>query len=231
MRVLVLAHSLEILQVVPSAIMQHWPQSTVTATCEHTLARELAAKEGLSLVVLDLTLMDEGSLNTLAAIRAASSVAITVLTGVTTAHERVRVLDAGADDLVATPFSSAELAAHIRAVMRRMEKAAKAHAPAIERGGLVINFDVNEVLFEGRTIKLTPIQHKLMCSLATGNGEPVPQDKLITTVWGEEYLDAPGAFLKVHIHRLRKKLGDSIENPRVIITVPGKGYRFGLPTL
>ena len=76
----------------------------------------------------------------------------------------------------------------------------------------------------GEEVRLTPTEYRLLCQLAGNSGRTISQETLIDKVWGEGYLAAP-SLLKVHIHRLRRKLGDTPDNSQIIVTVPGRGYR------
>ena len=119
-----------------------------------------------------------------------------------------------------------ELLARVRAVLRRTQAHLLHTLPTpLTSGDLIIDFDSQEVSLRGTTLKLTPTEFKLLYHLASNPGETQSQQVLLEKIWGEAYLEDT-TFLKVHIHYLRQKLGDSASNPRWIATVPRKGYLF-----
>ena len=135
----------------------------------------------------------------------------------------------GADDYIVKPFSYMELLARVRAVLRRGGGEDDSTLPiTFDHGGLMINFKTQEVRLQEHDINLTPIEYRLLCQLAVNRDKTVSQELLIEKVWGQEYLNTP-SVLKVHVHRLRRKLGDNTENPQLIVTVPKRGYKLSVP--
>jgi two-component system, OmpR family, KDP operon response regulator KdpE len=201
----------------------------------HAVATASTAMDGLrvalderpDLVVLDLGLPDLDGLELLRMLRAVSQVPVIVATARDEESEIVRVLDAGADDYVVKPFTAAQLDARIRAVLRR-GPAADVADPAIVAGGLRIDPRAREVRLDGATVELTPREFDLLHHLATRAGEVITKRELLTEVWQIPYGGADKT-VDVHLSWLRRKLGESAQEPRYLHTVRGVGVRLSPP--
>ena len=138
----------------------------------------------------------------------------------------VRGLELGASDYLIKPFSAVELLARIRAIMRRVQVGSLASQtqPFVSKE-LSVDFDDRQVLAQGEPVKLTPTEYKLLCYLIRNPRQVLTNDAIVEEVWGSSYRNSEG-LVKAHIQRLRKKLKDSTQNPRLIITERGRGYRF-----
>jgi two-component system KDP operon response regulator KdpE len=145
-----------------------------------------------------------------------------VVSAVGDEREKVRALDAGADDYVTKPFGSEELAARLRAVLRRVSD--NGNEPAIEVGDLVIDLADRRVRRGDEHIHLTPIEFDLLRVLAQNRGRLVTHKQLLHEVWGPAYGDETH-YLRVHVAHIRRKLELDPARPRYIITEPGVGYR------
>ena len=179
-----------------------------------------------ALVILDLGLPDMDGIEVCRAIRAWSSVPILVLSGRTDEEEKVRMLDAGADDYVTKPFSMLELRARIRAQARRagMPSTPGTDAPLVI-GELVIDTARRSVTRGGDPIHLTRTEWALLRTLIAHAGRPVTHQQLFAHVWNQSEGDAQ-LYLRVYIARLRRKLEEDSYRPALILTEPGVGYRF-----
>ncbi len=180
-------------------------------------------REPADLVLLDMNMPGLDGLETCRALRASSDVPIIMLTVRNAERDKVRALDAGADDYVAKPFSFPELLARIRAALRRAPAAAA--LPPIVSPQLSIDFDRREIFAAGRHVHLTPKEFDLLRQLAAAQGKPCPHRKLLQTVWGPEYGDET-EYLRVMVNQLRKKIEPDPSQPRFILTEPRIGYRF-----
>jgi two-component system, OmpR family, KDP operon response regulator KdpE len=173
-------------------------------------------------VLLDLVLPDGSGVDVCKQVREWSHVPIVVVSAVGDEREKVRALDAGADDYVTKPFGSEELAARLRAVLRRVSD--NGNEPAIEVGDLVIDLADRRVRRGDEHIHLTPIEFDLLRVLAQNRGRLVTHKQLLHEVWGPAYGDETH-YLRVHVAHIRRKLELDPARPRYIITEPGVGYR------
>ena len=228
MKSLMILDDNEMLEAISLSFELRWPQGILVATNEGGRGIELVETDSPDVVLMDMTLPDMDGFEALSQIRAFSNVPVIVVTSRGEEIERVRGLEMGADDYVVKPFSYMELLARVRAVIRRTHAEDMTQHKCLSQGGMVINYQSQEVTLRGEEIKLTPTEYRLLCQLAANSGRTISQRTLVERVWGEEYLDTPN-LLKVHIHRLRRKLGDASENPQIIVTVPGRGYRLKTP--
>ena len=173
-------------------------------------------------LVLDLVLPDGDGVSVCKEIRSWSKLPILVLSAVGDEREKVRALDAGADDYVTKPFGTDELLARLRAVLRRAPDAG--HSAQIEIDGLLIDLEDRKVLRDGQEVHLTPIEFDLLRVLAQHPGRLVTQRQLLQEVWGPQYVDE-SHYLRVHVAHIRGKIERDPSRPRYLITEPGVGYR------
>jgi two-component system KDP operon response regulator KdpE len=173
-------------------------------------------------LVLDLVLPDGDGVSVAKEVRSFSRLPILVLSAVGDEREKVRALDAGADDYVTKPFGTDELLARLRAVLRRSPDAG--HASQLEIGDLVIDLEDRKVLRDGSEVHLTPIEFDLLRVLAQHPGRLVTQRQLLQEVWGPQFVDE-SHYLRVHIAHIRAKVESDPSRPRYLITEPGVGYR------
>jgi two-component system KDP operon response regulator KdpE len=176
-------------------------------------------------VLLDLVLPDGSGVDVCKQVREWSHVPIVVVSAVGDEREKVRALDAGADDYVTKPFGSQELAARLRAVLRRV--ADNGTEPGIEVGDLAIDLADRRVRRGDEQIHLTPIEFDVLRVLAQNRGRLVTHRQLLQEVWGPAYGDETH-YLRVHIAHIRAKLEIDPSRPRYVITEPGVGYRLGI---
>jgi two-component system KDP operon response regulator KdpE len=173
-------------------------------------------------LVLDLVLPDGEGVEVCREVRSWSRLPILVLSAIGDEREKVRALDAGADDYVTKPFGSDELLARLRAVLRRATETGG--EPRVQLGDLTIDLQDRTVLRSGREVHLTPIEFDLLRVLAQHHGRLVTQRQLLSEVWGPQYEDETH-YLRVHVAHIRAKLEDDPSRPRYLITEPGVGYR------
>jgi two-component system, OmpR family, KDP operon response regulator KdpE len=172
-------------------------------------------------IVLDLVLPDGNGVEVLAEVRRWSQTPVVVLSAVGDEEQKVRALDAGADDYVTKPFGTEELLARMRAVLRRRTEEGDA---LIKVGELEIDLADRAVRRDGETVHLTPIEFDLLSKLAEHPGRLVTQRQLLQEVWGPGYEDETH-YLRVHFAHVRAKVEPDPANPRYVITEPGIGYR------
>jgi two-component system KDP operon response regulator KdpE len=174
------------------------------------------------LLLIDLGLPDDDGLKVIRRVRAWSPVPIVVLSARTMEEQKVAALDAGADDYVAKPFSAAELLARLRAALRRSVRSASA-AP-LQFGAVSVDLARREARAGEAEIHLTPLEYRVLESLARHMGSIVMQSQLIREVWGPERQD-DSRSLRVCIKNLRGKLEPDPRQPRYLVTETGLGYR------
>jgi two-component system, OmpR family, KDP operon response regulator KdpE len=177
-------------------------------------------------LVLDLVLPDGQGVDVCRDVRTWSRLPILVLSAVGDEREKVRALDAGADDYVTKPFGTDELLARLRAVLRRSAEAGG--SPRVAVGELTIDVADRRVTRGGEEIHLTPIEFELVRVLAQNEGRLVTHRQLLQAVWGPEY-GQETHYLRVHVAHIRAKLEADPSRPRYLITEPGVGYRLHDP--
>lgn len=187
-------------------------------------ALDLAAQRRPDVVVLDLGLPDMDGVEVIQGLRGWLNVPIIVLSARHASEEKVRALDAGADDYVTKPFGMDELLARLRAAVRRAAPAAQA-AAVVETGAFTIDLGAKRVTRAGREIRLTPTEWNILEVLVRNPGALVGQRQLLHEVWGPTY-DKETNYLRVYLAHLRRKLEPDPAHPRHLITEPGIGYRF-----
>lgn len=177
------------------------------------------------LVLLDLRLPDMSGFDVCRALRAESIVPIIMITAQTDTHDMVAGLEAGADDYVTKPVVPKELAARIRALLRRVHLQGRATTPtATQFGDVEIRREQGIVLKGGAELNLTKTEFRLMCEFADHAGAVLSRDQLLERVWGYEYL-GDSRLVDAHVRRLRLKVEDHPDDPKLIVTARGIGYR------
>ncbi len=192
-------------------------------------ALKMFDKENPDLVLLDIMMPDMDGYSVCQRIREFSQVPIIMVTARGDDKEKVEGLDIGADDYVTKPFSASELAARVRAVLRRIGSQERPQEAIFQYKDLIIDFTSRRVMMDGEELKLTSTEYKLLSYISLNAGRVVTPDQLLNKVWGEEYVGAPH-LLQVNIARLRRKLRDSAKKPAYILTRPGIGYIMSKPS-
>jgi len=187
-------------------------------------ALDLAAVRAPRAAIVDLVLPGGDGVEVTRSLREWSAMPILVLSAVGEEDEKVRALEAGADDYVTKPFGTRELVARLRAALRRSEGAG-AEQPVIAADGLEVDLAARTVRRDGEPVHLTPTEFELLRVLAQNRGRLLTHRALLTEVWGPGYVDDVQS-LRTHVARLRAKIEPPGESPRYILTDPGVGYRF-----
>ncbi len=187
------------------------------------LAMEQFREHRPDLVLLDLMLPGRDGIDVCKEIRAESGVPIVMLTAKSDTVDVVVGLESGADDYIVKPFKPKELVARIRARVRRHET----HAPEVLAvGDLSIDVAGHHVTREGRAINLTPLEFDLLVCLARKPWQVFTREVLLEQVWGYRHA-ADTRLVNVHVQRLRSKVEHDPENPEIVVTVRGVGYKAG----
>jgi two-component system, OmpR family, KDP operon response regulator KdpE len=174
-------------------------------------------------ILLDLGLPGMDGFATLKALRPMTRAGVIVVSVMPGERDKVRALDAGADDYLVKPFGTEELVARIRAVLRRQADVPSGQ-PVLRFGELEIDIARRIVSVRGRAVHLTPTEYELLRYLALHAGRPVTHTTLLRQVWGD-YAVGDKYNTRYVVAQIRKKLGDDSANPRFIVNEPGVGYR------
>jgi two-component system, OmpR family, KDP operon response regulator KdpE len=199
----------------------------------YRLVEAATGREGLEaaetrqpdLVILDLGLPDMDGLEVIRRLREWSLVPIIVLSAKGQETTKVAALDAGADDYIAKPFGVSELLARMRVSLRHAARSSQGEpTPVFTTGELQIDLAQRRVRVKGKDVHLTPIEYRLLTTLAKHAGKVLTRNQLLTEVWGRPYADQ-AHYLHVHMAQLRRKVENDPTRPRYLLTEPGVGYR------
>jgi two-component system, OmpR family, KDP operon response regulator KdpE len=204
-------------------ILRHKGFEVVPATTVQE-ALDAVAVRPPDAAIVDLILPDGDGVDVCRSIREWSDMPILVLSAVGDEAEKVRALDAGADDYVTKPFGSSELVARLSAALRRAHPA-EAEEPVLSADGLQVDLPARRVRRDGQDVHLTPIEFDLLRVLVRNRGRLMTHRLLLREVWGRGY-EEDTQVLRVHIANLRRKIEVEPGDPRLIKTDPGVGYRF-----
>jgi two-component system KDP operon response regulator KdpE len=220
-RVLVVDDELQILRALKVILRDAGYESVAVATAEEAL--DAAATRPPDAAIVDLVLPDGDGIEVCRQLRSWSEMPIIVLSAIGEEEQKVRALEAGADDYVTKPFGARELVARLGAALRRAGRAAD--EPVIAVDGLELDLARRVVRRDGAEVHLTPIEYDLLRTLARNRGRLLTHRALLTEVWGPAYGDDIRT-LRTHIANLRHKIEPPGTSPRYIRTDPGVGYRF-----
>ncbi|MBO1753835.1 response regulator transcription factor [Allobranchiibius sp. CTAmp26] len=182
-------------------------------------------RNGADLVLLDLMLPGLSGIDVCRALRQRSNVPVIMLTAKDSEVDKVVGLEIGADDYVTKPYSSRELLARVKAVIRRRQEPEELMAPTLAAGPVRMDVDRHTVSVDGAAVALPLKEFELLEMLLRNTGRVLTRGQLIDRVWGSDYV-GDTKTLDVHIKRLRAKLEPDSANPRFILTVRGLGYKF-----
>jgi two-component system, OmpR family, alkaline phosphatase synthesis response regulator PhoP len=185
-------------------------------------ALQLARESHPDLIVLDIMLPGMNGLDVCRTLRNESDIPIIMLTALTTDDDRLTGLNLGADDYVPKPFSPRELAARVRAVLRRLP--GERGPERIEHGALLVNFLKHEAYVNGKLLNLTPIEFKILGALVKEPGRVFSRAQIIEKALGHDF-DSFDRTIDVHILKLRRKLEPDQRHPKYIKTIYGAGYK------
>ena len=192
-------------------------------------AMEELRNRAAEVVLLDLNMPGMGGMHTAAKMRSLyPGLGIIVLTVRDRDDDKVQALDAGADDYVTKPFRLPELAARIRAAVRRARKPAGEGIKRLDIGEISLDLVAYRVTKAEQEVHLTPKEFELLHVLMQHAGSPITHQKLLSTVWGPEYGNER-EYLRTYISQLRRKLEVDPSSPRYLLTENYVGYRFQLP--
>lgn len=204
----------------PALVVNDYDVATAGTVAEAT---KRIASEAPDVVVLDLGLPDGDGKEVIRNVRQWSDVPIIVLSARERESEKIEALDLGADDFINKPFGIGELLARVRTAMRhRMQR--HAEIPVLKLGELEIDNVRHRVVRAGQEIKLTPKEFELLSLLARHAGAVITHKQVLAAVWGPAHT-GDTQYLRVYIGHLRQKIEENPDDPKIIITEPGIGYR------
>lgn len=195
----------------------------VDATATVAEAVKKIANRPPDIVLLDLGLPDGDGKDVIRRVREWSDVPIVVLSAREREAEKIDSLDLGADDYVNKPFNVGELMARMRAALRhRMQR--KAEVPVLRVGNLEVDAVRHRVLRAGAELKLTPKEFELLSFLARNAGRVLTHRQILSAVWGPAHTEDT-QYLRVYVGQLRQKIEERADDPKIVLTEPGIGYR------
>jgi two-component system KDP operon response regulator KdpE len=197
----------------------------VTSVVDGLSAAEAIEGGGFDIVLLDIGIPVMDGWAVLRRLEGHSAPPIIVISARGETSDKVRALDGGADDYLAKPFGSEELLARIRAVLRRVRPPVGA-GRVVHAGDVAVDLGAHVVSRDGVEVHLSPTEYLLIAELATHDGEVLDHRTLLGRVWGPAYAGERN-YLWTFVQRLRRKLESDPADPRVIVTVGRRGYRFG----
>jgi two-component system response regulator RegX3 len=187
-------------------------------------ALERARADAFDLAILDVMLPDVSGTDVCRALRSETDIPIVMLTARDAERDRVNGLDIGADDYVTKPFSTAELASRVRALLRRRRLDREGTQMIRDLGGLRLDLARHEVVADGRTVHLTLSEFKVLTFLAQRAGRAVSRRELMQHLWASEHVGDEHAC-EVHVSNLRRKIERDPARPQRLLTVRGVGYK------
>ncbi|ADE12615.1 response regulator [Sideroxydans lithotrophicus] len=190
-------------------------------------------KEGLSqlhadniqLLILDLGLPDGDGIAFIRELRTQFALPVLVLSARSAEGEKIRALDAGADDYLTKPYSTGELLARVRAQLRRAPQEGATVETQFRFGDIEVDLAQRNVTRKGAAVRLTPIEYTLLCAMLAAPGKVLTYRHLLRTVWGNAFVES-NHYLRIYVSHLRQKLEDDPAQPEHFLTETGIGYRF-----
>ncbi len=228
MKVLIIEEEKRIIKDIAFCLAVRYPEAGFISSSRGLEGINLLETEEPDLVIISSSLPDINAVELINKIRHLSNVLLLILIEGESDIDRAMVLEAGADDFIPKPFSPIELIARASALFRRTNGFGVKFDHIFSAGKLTINFGTRNVLLSGQPVKLTPHEYGLLLELARNEGRVLPHSLLLEKVWGSEYI-SDYTFIKKYIYRLRCKLEPDPENPRMLLSERGIGYRFVRP--
>jgi two-component system KDP operon response regulator KdpE len=181
------------------------------------------------LIILDLGLPDGDGIDFIKDVRRWSGVPIIVLSARVSEQDKIKALDAGADDYLSKPFGVGELQARVRATLRRQRQPGISLDGILEFGDIKVDMKARMVTKAGSMVHLTPTEYRLLMVLVSNVGRVVSNPQLLREVWGPSHSEN-GHYLRIYMGHLRQKLEDDPTQPRYLLTETAVGYRLLLPS-
>lgn len=222
-RVLIVEDEAPMRKLLRTALMSHDFEVIEAERASEAIDRITTAPPDI--VLLDLGLPDADGIEVTKTIREWSRVPIIVLSARGLEADKVKALDAGADDYVTKPFGIGEVLARMRVALRHRAEAAGEERQVLAAGDVTIDLTRREVKVRGEEVKLTPLEYKLLTLLVKNAGKVLTHRQLLVEVWGLAYATQTH-YLRVYTAQLRRKIELDAAQPKNLLTEPGVGYRF-----
>jgi two-component system KDP operon response regulator KdpE len=177
------------------------------------------------LVILDLGLPDGDGIAFIRELRTQSGIPVLVLSARSAEGEKIRALDAGADDYLTKPFTTGELLARVRVLLRRNQNDSAAMETSFRFGDIEVDFVRRQITRNGDIVHLTPIEYRLLLVMLANNGKVLTYRHLLRAVWGGTHSES-NHYLRIYVSHLRQKLENDPTQPKHFLTETGVGYRF-----
>jgi len=226
-RILVVDDEPKIRKIVTSYLQQEG--FDVSEATDGPSAVEMAERFDPDVIILDVMLPGFDGIEALRQIRTKSDVYVIMLTARSEETDKLIGLSVGADDYVTKPFSTRELVARVKAVLRRSRQSNGSESDRITVGPLTLDNTTHIVTVDGTAVDLTALEFELLGALASAPGRVYSRGQLIEKVWGWDFF-GDERIVDVHVRKIRQKIGDDPAEPRFISTVRGVGYRFVDPS-
>ncbi|MBI3903610.1 MAG: response regulator [Nitrosomonadales bacterium] len=221
--ILLIEDEIQIRRFVRSALEDEGHQVLECGTLKPSMAHVHAAKPQLA--ILDLGLPDGDGIDFIRELHTHSEMPVLVLSARSSEGDKIRALDAGADDYLTKPFSIGELLARVRALLRR-NKAAPAEL-MFRFGEVAVDLVQRLVTRNGDVVHLTPIEYRLLCAMLANVGKVMTYRHLLRAVWGNSHIES-NHYLRIYVSHLRQKLENDPTQPKHFLTETGVGYRFNI---
>jgi len=224
MKVLFVGDSEELSQAMSIILKVRWRELSFIHATEARQATELIHKEQPDIVMLEVDPASPHDFDLIGQIRSFSDVPLIALSQSRDVMDKVRALETGADDWI-PPSSPMEYIAKVNAILRRCSPLGSGYTASYLCGKLSINYATHDVYVNGKPVRLTPLEYKILCQLVRNEGSVVGHTSLLSSVWGPHH-EADPEFLKKYIYRLRSKIEEDPADPKIICTRRGVGYIF-----
>jgi two-component system KDP operon response regulator KdpE len=221
--ILLVEDEAQIRRFVRSALEEEGHRVLESGTMAQGMAQIREAKPQFT--ILDLGLPDGDGIDFIRELRTQSELPVLVLSARSAENEKIRALDAGADDYLTKPFSIGELLARVRALLRRNRSDSASPETSFRFGDVEVDLAKRQVTRSNAAVHLTPIEYRLLCAMLANIGKVMTYRHLLRAVWGNAHIES-NHYLRIYISHLRQKLEDDPAQPKYLLTETGVGYRF-----